>query len=139
MRIAPLFGLALLGACATAPIVPIESPPPPPPPGMELLLGQPAETALGLLGKPRMDKREGEARQLQFTGGCILDLWFYAQPGAAPVAKHAEARLPDGRAFPAGECLQLLMRANQAQQLPAAKPEPTQAAKPGPVPARKRS
>ncbi|WP_181160202.1 hypothetical protein [Sandaracinobacter neustonicus] len=101
---------------------------------MELLLGHPAETALNLLGKPRLDKREGEARQLQFAGGCILDLWFYPQPGAAPLAKHADARLPDGRDFAAGECLQLLMRANAPT---AAKPEPVQIP-PAKKPVRKR-
>lgn len=125
MRIAPLLGLAFLAGCATAPTpTSITAPAPPPPPGMELLLGHPAETALGLLGKPRLDKREGEARQLQFAGGCILDLWFYPQPGAAPVAKHADARLPDGRDFAAGDCLQLLIRSKAPAPAAATPPPP---------------
>ncbi len=134
MRIAPLLAPALAGplllsACASAPSAPALAPPPPPPPGMELLLGQPPETAIGLLGKPRLDKREGEARQLQFAGGCILDLWFYAQPGTAPVARHADARLPDGRDFAAGDCLQLLMRSNEAAPPPATPPQPAKPAR----------
>lgn len=106
----PLFGaLALLAGCATAPPVAVA---PPPPPGMELLLGQPAETALAMLGTPRLDRREGPARQLQFAGGCVLDLFFYGTP--AQVATHADARLPDGRDYAAGDCLQQLLRARAA-------------------------
>lgn len=139
MRIAPLLGLAFLAGCATAPAPnSITAPAPPPPPGLELLLGHPAETALDLLGKPRLDKREGEARQLQFAGGCILDLWFYPQPAAAPVAKHADARLPDGRDFAAGECLQLLIRSRAPAPAPAAAAAPAQTA-PAKKPVRKRS
>jgi hypothetical protein len=81
---------------------------------MELLLGQPAETAVALLGKPRLDRREGPARQLQFGSACILDVFYYQQPGAAPLATHADSRLPDGRAFAPGECLQMLLRARPA-------------------------
>ena len=110
MRIAPLLALALLVGCATAPK---ERPPvaPPPPPGMEQLLDKPPEAALALLGKPRLDKREGQARQLQFASGCVLDIWYYPKPGPALVATHADARLADGRDFAAGDCLQMLIQA----------------------------
>ena len=97
-RIAPLLGLLLVAGCAGT-TQPAAAPPPPPPPGMDLLLGQPAERALTLLGKPRLDRREGPARQLQFGGPCILDVFYYQQPGDAPLATHADSRLPDGRAF----------------------------------------
>ncbi len=90
---------------------------------MELLLGKPAEVALELLGKPRLDKREGPARQLQFASGCVLDLWYYPAPGPAPVATHADARLADGRDFAAGDCLQILIRA-MAPPVPAPGPAP---------------
>lgn len=114
-RFAPLAGLALLAACATAPSTapivetrPAGPPPPPPPPGMELLLRQPAETAVALLGQPRLDKAEGVARQLQFAGPCILDVWYYPTDEGA-VATYADARFPDGRDIAAGQCLRLLL------------------------------
>jgi hypothetical protein len=109
MRHLSLLALALLAGCATAP--PPAPVAPPPPPGMEQLLGKPAEVALELLGKPRIDKREGDARQLQFASGCVLDIWYYAKPGPTPVATHADARLADGRDFAPGDCLQMLIRA----------------------------
>lgn len=86
-------------------------------------MGQPAETALALLGKPRLDRREGPARQLQFAGPCVLDVFFYQQPGALPLATHADSRLPDGRAVAAGECLQMLQR-QKADPAPVAAPAP---------------
>lgn len=106
-RLLTLVGLALLAGCASTPKT---APAPPPPPGMELLMGQPAETALALLGKPRLDRREGPARQLQFAGACILDVFYYQQPGAVPLATHADSRLPDGSAAAPGECLQKLLQ-----------------------------
>lgn len=143
-RIAPLLGLLLLAGCATTPPpeVPKPAPPPPPPAGMEPILHHPAETALQLLGPARLDKREGAARQLQFAGGCILDIWYYPEagtaPGAIPVATHADARLPDGRDIAAGECLHRLIAAREAQAAAARPPEPPHttakpAAKPAPV------
>lgn len=110
--------LLLLAACATPPPA-IAPPPPPPEPGMERLLGQPAATALQLLGPPRLDKREGPARQLQFAGHCILDLWYYPQPGSVPVATYADARLPDGRKTSAGACLSMLLAARSERPPPA--------------------
>jgi hypothetical protein len=125
-RFALFLGATLLAGCAATPAP--QAAPPPPPPGMELLLQKPAETAIALLGKPRLDKREGPARQLQFAGGCVLDLWYYPKPGPELVAIHADARLPDGRDFAPGDCLQLLLRsrpdaAPPAPQAPPAKPE----------------
>lgn len=123
--LAPIAGLALLAACATVPPPAIEAAPaaavaPPPPPGLELLLQKPPETAIALLGKPRLDKQEGISRQLQFEGDCILDVWYY--PGASgPVASYADARLDDGRDVAAGACLrQLLPGKGDAARPPAA-------------------
>ncbi|MGL6042553.1 MAG: hypothetical protein ACRC1J_01380 [Sandaracinobacteroides sp.] len=99
---------------------------------MELLLQQPPETALALLGKPRLDRREGPARQLQFAGGCLLDIWFYPQSGATLLATHADARLADGRDLAAGDCLQMLLRAKEALATPAPPPPQPQPAKPQP-------
>jgi hypothetical protein len=78
---------------------------------MEMLLGQPVERALGLLGLASLDRREGAARHVQFAGACILDLFYYPREGSPAVATHADARLPDGRSVGAGECLQQLLGA----------------------------
>lgn len=94
---------------------------------MEQILGKPAQAALALLGAPRLDKREGPARQLQFASGCVLDIWFYPRPGPELVATHADARLADGRDFAAGDCLQMLIRAKAP---PAITPTPPPAQKP---------
>lgn len=91
---------------------------------MEQLLGKPPEAALQLLGTPRLDKREGDARQLQFASGCVLDIWYYPKPGPALLATHADARLADGRDFAAGDCLQMLLRAKAPPAVaPAAPPK----------------
>jgi hypothetical protein len=96
---------------------------------MDQLLGKPPEVALGLLGTPRLDRREGAARQLQFASGCVLDVWYYPQPGGAVLASHADARLADGRDFAAGDCLQMLIRAKAP---PVTAPAPPPAKKPAP-------
>jgi hypothetical protein len=126
LRIALLAAVALLAACTTAPPVAVTPPPAPPPAGMERLLGQPVSTALQLLGPARLDKREGTARQLQFSGSCILDLWYYPRENSVPLATHAEARLPDGRSIAPGACLRQLMPAPS----PASPPTPTNRAAP---------
>lgn len=118
----PVAGLALLAGCASVPPPAIEAAPaplvPPAPPGMELLLQQPMARAIALLGQPRFDKKEGESRQLQFGGACILDLWYYPAPGGL-VATYAEARLPDGDDLAAGACLRLLLPDGTADGNPA--------------------
>lgn len=126
IRFPPLFALALLAGCATAPPPVATVAPPPPPPGLELLLNQLPETAMSLLGQPRLDKKEGASRQLQYVGSCVLDIWYYARPGPAQVATHADARLPDGRSFAAGECLQRLIREREAAKAAASAPPPAQ-------------
>ena len=136
-RTLPLLTLALLAGCATAPAAVVVAPPPPPP-GMELVLDQIPETAISLLGQPRMDKKEGPSRQLQYVGSCVLDIWYYPKPGPALVATHADARLPDGRDFAPGECLQQLISAREAAKVAAAAPPPPAAA-PAKKGARKRS
>ena len=78
---------------------------------MERVLGQPAEAALSLLGEPSLDRREGMARQLQFAGACVLDIFYFQKIGQAPLAIHTEARLPNGQDVPAGQCMQSLMKA----------------------------
>ena len=138
MRITPLIGLALLAGCASTPATVVTAPPPPPPPGMELLLNQLPETAISLLGQPRLDKKEGASRQLQYVGSCVLDVWYYPKPGPALVATHADARLPDGRDYAAGECLQQLIRARENARAAAAAAPAAPAPAPSKKPARKR-
>ncbi len=113
MRIlVPCIAMVLLSGCATTRL-PVASAPPPAP-GMEVLLGRPMDSAIAMLGAASLDRREGIARQLQFAGACILDLFYYPKQGVGTVATYAEARLPDGRAFPPGECLSLLTRSKPA-------------------------
>lgn len=101
----------LLAGCATTPAAETASHHPQPAPGMERVLGHPAEVALGLLGDPTLDRREGMARQLQFAGACVLDIFYVQKMGEAPLAVHTEARLPNGRDVPAAECMQSLLKA----------------------------
>lgn len=109
----PLLAGALATACATGSRPEGPAARPAPPPGMEKLLGQPAEAARALLGETALDRREGMARQLQFIGACVLDLFYLPKDGGPPVATHAEARLPNGRPVAPGECLAALLRARR--------------------------
>ncbi len=76
-------------------------------------MGKTAEIAIDLLGQPSLDRREGLARQLQFAGACVLDIFYYQKPGQSPLAIHAEARLPNGRDVAAGECMRSLLQAQK--------------------------
>jgi hypothetical protein len=121
-RLAAIAGLALLlGGCAGS-AIPRASPPPggapttavpaPRPVQNNSLIGRPANAALGLFGKPRLDVTEGSARKLQFGGSaCILDIYYYApRQGADPLATHVDARTPDGRDANIPSCIDALRR-----------------------------
>lgn len=75
-------------------------------------MGKPAEAAIALLGEPSLDRREGMARQLQFAGACVLDIFYYQKAGQPPLAIHTEARLPNGRDVAAGDCMRSLLKAH---------------------------
>lgn len=121
-RLAAIAGLALtLGACA-GPAIPRATPPratpppaaitPPRPTQNNSLIGQNANAALGLFGKPRLDIAEGTGRKLQFAGvACILDIYYYApKAGADALATHVDARTPDGRDVNVPGCIEALRR-----------------------------
>ena len=121
-RLAILTGLAvLLGGCAGN-AIPRATPPKAPPAAGPItaprptqnnsLIGRPANAALGLFGKPRLDVAEGTARKLQFAGtACILDIYYYApRQGAEPVATHVDARTPEGRDANVDSCVNALRR-----------------------------
>lgn len=99
----------LLHACARTPpvatAIPVDDRA-----GLSAVINKGPEVALSLLGPATLDRREGEARHLQFARSpCILDLYYYApEGGGAPVALYADARLADGRDMLAGECLSKL-------------------------------
>lgn len=105
----PLFLALALAACASQPkpAAPVAAAPTA---GMDRLMGREVDSATRLLGGASMDRREGPARQLQFAGACVLDLFYYPGGGTVPVATHASARLPDGRPIAPGECLSLLLK-----------------------------
>ncbi|UKK83055.1 hypothetical protein L7H23_10775 [Sphingopyxis sp. BSN-002] len=125
MKINALLGLAaatlLLAGCA-GPAVPRPSQPAAPPPKPlstpprivqnNSLVGQHANAALSIFGKPRLDIAEGAGRKLQFTGtACILDIYYYApKAGAEPIATHVDARTPDGRDANIDSCVNALRR-----------------------------
>ena len=107
-NLAPLVALAV-AACATTPPPQPAAPRPvalTPVAGLERILGRPANEATALLGPPTLDRREGTARSVQFTGaGCVLDVYYYPDPAAGqPTARFAEARLPTGAADVAARC-----------------------------------
>ncbi len=115
MRFSILPALLLVAACTTTPgPVAIEAPPTPKLPGMDHVMGHGADAVLGVLGTASLDRREGMARQLQFAGPCVLDLYFYPDSSGAPVARHADARTPDGRAMAADACFRLLVSGRQS-------------------------
>ena len=110
----------LLGGCADS-AIPRATPPPggpsatipaPRPVQNNSLIGHPANAALSLFGKPRLDVTEGSARKLQFGGSaCILDIYYYApRQGADPLATHVDARTPDGRDANIPSCIDALRR-----------------------------
>ncbi|MFQ3665623.1 MAG: hypothetical protein SNJ79_06245 [Sphingomonadaceae bacterium] len=109
-RIAPFLVLVLAACAATPP--PLPAPAPVSYQGLDAVMGRSADVALALVGPSNLDRREGEARQLQFAGACVLDIFYLPPPGGnLPVATHADARRPDGSAMPPGECLTLLQQA----------------------------
>lgn len=122
-RLAAIAGFALLlGGCAGS-AIPRAAPPPragPPPASItpprptqnNSLIGQSANAALGLFGKPRLDIAEGMGRKLQFAGSaCILDIYYYApKQGADPLATHVDARTPDGRDANLPSCIEALRK-----------------------------
>lgn len=121
-RLAIFTGLALLlGGCAGN-AIPRATPPKAPPAAGPItaprptqnnsLIGRPANAALGLFGKPRLDVAEGTARKLQFSGtACILDIYYYApRQGADALATHVDARTPDGRDANVPSCIEALRR-----------------------------
>ncbi|KTE18531.1 hypothetical protein ATE67_17665 [Sphingopyxis sp. H050] len=125
MKINALLGLAastlLLAGCASSATIPRPSPPvatprpPSTPPRItqtNSLVGQRANAALSLFGKPRLDVAEGAGRKLQFAGtACILDIYYYApKAGADPIATHVDARTPDGRDANVDSCVNALRR-----------------------------
>lgn len=76
------------------------------------LVGQHANAALSMFGKPRLDVVEGAGRKLQFAGPpCILDIYYYApKAGADPIATHVDARTPEGRDANVDSCVNALRR-----------------------------
>ena len=123
MRLEPIAAAALFGLLAAcAPTAPPASTPPPlkpiapalvlPPrtpekmeqrsatvhllPGLEGVIGATPAELSKLLGPPRLDVIEGDARKLQFAGeSCVLDIYFYPKSRANELAAtYTEARNP---------------------------------------------
>lgn len=71
------------------------------------IIGSDARALIRLLGEPRLDIRDPEARKLQFSNGrCILDAYLYAQRSRRePVVSYAEARTTAGATMDVATCV----------------------------------
>lgn len=76
--------------------------------GLEPVIGRNQAALVQLLGTPRLNVEEGDARKLQWADeACVLDIYFYPlRPGAEPAASWIEARrASDGRDVDRVQCL----------------------------------
>ena len=110
-----LLSLSLLAAC-TAPPAPQPVPRLPaipvakPGPGTARVLGRTPDVVLSVLGRPTLDRSEGPARQLQFSGKtCVADIFFYPDRRGGLAATHIEARDRSGRVVDPGGCIEALV------------------------------
>ncbi len=77
------------------------------------LAGRNADALIALFGQPRLDRREGAARVLQFTGrDCTLDAYLYPpRERAEHIVTHVDARrASDGADMDADQCVVALRR-----------------------------
>ena len=74
------------------------------------IIGTDARALVRLLGEPRLDIRDPEARKLQFSNGrCVLDAYLYAQRSRREaVVSYAEARTVDGTTMDVTACINQL-------------------------------
>lgn len=124
-RAGGLLLLALVAACA--PTTPPPAPLPPPSPGLERIIAQPPAAATAMFGAPTLDRSEPPGRMLQFARpACVLDVYYYPPaPGAAAVARYAEARTPDGKPMAAGACATAIALPPPAPAAPTPAPKAT--------------
>jgi hypothetical protein len=81
-------------------------------PGLEGVIGADADQLVRLLGAPRLDIREEDARKLQWQGSaCVLDAYLYppAEGGRAR-ATYVDARRSDGRDVDRAACIAALRK-----------------------------
>ena len=85
--------------------------------GLERVIGSTAAALVSHLGRPDLDLREGDGRQLQFLGpACVLDAYLYpSRAGGEPVVTHVDARLPDGREMDRSSCVAALVARQQSR------------------------
>ena len=85
--------------------------------GLETVIGSTAGALVSQLGRPDLDLREGDGRQLQFLGpACVLDAYLYpSRAGGEPIVTHVDARLPDGREMDRSSCVAALVARQQSR------------------------
>jgi hypothetical protein len=117
MRRLPIILLPMIvAACAQPARQPPAAAAPPPAPGLVQVMGRSAEAVVAVLGRPTLDRTEGQGRHLQFANAqCVLDLFLYPPAAGTPqgggaiprpaVVTHVEARQPTGRRMEAQACL----------------------------------
>jgi hypothetical protein len=82
-------------------------------PGLEGVIGATQGELARLLGQPRLDIAEGDARKLQFAGGaCVLDVFLYPpKAGGEPRSTYVEARrATDAQEVDRAACVAALRR-----------------------------
>lgn len=82
-------------------------------PGLEGVVGASRNELERLLGEPRLDVWEGDARKLQYTGtACVLDIYLYPTTSSRePLATWVDARrASDGQDVDRAACVAALKR-----------------------------
>lgn len=82
-------------------------------PGLEGVIGATEGDLVRMMGTPRLNVWEGDARKLQFAGTpCVLDVYLYPpERGAAPRATYVDARRPsDGQDVDRARCIAALRK-----------------------------
>ena len=76
--------------------------------GLEPVIGRNQAALVQMLGTPRLNVEEGDARKLQWAGeACVLDIYFYPlRPGGELAATWIDARrASDGRDVDRVQCI----------------------------------
>lgn len=79
-----------------------------------VLVGLEPKDVQQLFGEVSFKRWEGSAQVMQFTGGCILDIYFYEEaPGQAYRATYLTARTSEGLFMETDPCVRILLERRQ--------------------------
>ena len=77
------------------------------------IMGRDVNALISMFGQPRLNRRDGAATVMQFTGrNCMIDAYLYVQrEGGTPVVAHVDARsISDGSEVDRQGCINALQR-----------------------------